>query len=276
VKRAKYRSLPSDEYIEKHHIKPRCIRPEFVRSQWNIVRLTAREHFIAHWLLVKIYQNNYKLASAFNNMCRTPNGADGERSKYSRFYAIARRHFSENHPNKNPDVRSKISAGVKEYMKNNPNRGNEISISLKEYWYNKKNNPDYPPALEYKVLCECGCGEEMVFARPTDFKRFKPGHHKLSLERKKIQSENQRKYMANRSAEEKAAARAKGIKNTDQIQRGKAISAAKFGKKTNQQEIMGKRYSAMTDDEFEEYLTTIKPMAKTRATNLRNRYNGLS
>lgn len=44
-------------YYELHHILPRSIYPEFInlkKYKWNGVLLTAREHFIAHKLLVRI------------------------------------------------------------------------------------------------------------------------------------------------------------------------------------------------------------------------------
>lgn len=40
-------------YYEKHHILPRSLGGS--NEKENLVKLTAREHFICHWLLVKIY-----------------------------------------------------------------------------------------------------------------------------------------------------------------------------------------------------------------------------
>lgn len=51
IVRAKSRIL--DGYVERHHILPRCMGGSEDLS--NIVPLTAREHFVAHQLLVKIY-----------------------------------------------------------------------------------------------------------------------------------------------------------------------------------------------------------------------------
>ena len=51
-----------DGYGEMHHIVPRCMQGD--NSKSNLVKLTAREHFIAHVLLVKIYPNNSKLIHA--------------------------------------------------------------------------------------------------------------------------------------------------------------------------------------------------------------------
>ncbi|HET8686335.1 MAG TPA: hypothetical protein VFM18_06685, partial [Methanosarcina sp.] len=42
-------------YTEKHHICPKSIFPEhkkFRSNKWNKAVLTARQHFIAHWMLV--------------------------------------------------------------------------------------------------------------------------------------------------------------------------------------------------------------------------------
>jgi hypothetical protein len=49
-------------YTEKHHIIPRCMNG--TNKKDNIVKLTAREHFIAHQLLVKIFPKDHKLIHA--------------------------------------------------------------------------------------------------------------------------------------------------------------------------------------------------------------------
>lgn len=43
----------ANEYVEKHHILPRSLGGD--NSKSNLVCLTAREHFIAHLLLSKMY-----------------------------------------------------------------------------------------------------------------------------------------------------------------------------------------------------------------------------
>lgn len=42
----------SGEYFERHHIKPKCANGD--NSKNNLVLLTAREHFIAHYLLYRV------------------------------------------------------------------------------------------------------------------------------------------------------------------------------------------------------------------------------
>jgi hypothetical protein len=53
-------------YKEKHHIVPKCMGG--TNEKENLVKLTAREHFIAHQLLAKNYYNDYKLIHAVFRM----------------------------------------------------------------------------------------------------------------------------------------------------------------------------------------------------------------
>lgn len=66
VNRAKDR--PKKGYTEGHHIIPRCLGGD--NSKDNLVRLTAREHFICHQLLVKMVASEHrsKLALAATKM----------------------------------------------------------------------------------------------------------------------------------------------------------------------------------------------------------------
>jgi hypothetical protein len=50
-------------YCERHHYVPRCLGG--TNESWNLVNLTAKEHFIAHHLLCKIMPDEGKLLNAF-------------------------------------------------------------------------------------------------------------------------------------------------------------------------------------------------------------------
>jgi hypothetical protein len=58
-------------YYEKHHIIPKCVGGTDVIQ--NLVLLTAREHFVVHQLLTKIYPNEHKLVFALRRMCSNNN-----------------------------------------------------------------------------------------------------------------------------------------------------------------------------------------------------------
>lgn len=57
IERANNRKLTG--YAEKHHILPKCLGGNDTKE--NLVKLTAREHFLCHRLLCEIYPNNPKL-----------------------------------------------------------------------------------------------------------------------------------------------------------------------------------------------------------------------
>lgn len=59
-------------YTETHHIIPKCVGG--TNDKTNLIKLTAKEHFICHLLLTKMYPNNSaesnKLIHAFLLMCK--------------------------------------------------------------------------------------------------------------------------------------------------------------------------------------------------------------
>ncbi len=63
-------------YVEGHHIIPRSIKPEFSNNHFNIVYLTAKEHFIAHLLLTKMFsgKEQTKMIFAFRRIHYDNNG----------------------------------------------------------------------------------------------------------------------------------------------------------------------------------------------------------
>lgn len=72
---------PEGTYTEKHHILPKCMGGTNDKS--NLVRMPAREHIMAHILLMFIFPNYYKLAFA---ACVTLYG--NKNSKSSREIAV--------------------------------------------------------------------------------------------------------------------------------------------------------------------------------------------
>jgi len=67
IQKAKVRNLSG--YKEKHHILPRCLGGKDTKT--NLVKLTAREHFIVHMLLCKFTKGEAKrsMLYAFHCMC---------------------------------------------------------------------------------------------------------------------------------------------------------------------------------------------------------------
>ena len=69
IKKAKSENRRKNKeiYYERHHIIPRCLDGN--NNSTNLVLLTAREHFISHWILHILYPTNNKLFRAFDLMC---------------------------------------------------------------------------------------------------------------------------------------------------------------------------------------------------------------
>ncbi len=44
----------NDDYVERHHILPKSLYPEYAKCKWNIVKLSARKH------LTEEYRNKLK------------------------------------------------------------------------------------------------------------------------------------------------------------------------------------------------------------------------
>jgi hypothetical protein len=91
VERAK--NTIREGYLERHHIVPKCLGGSDDSS--NLVLLTAREHYLCHWLLAK-QTNDKRLWLAFSMMSvtsdkhqRIKNGRLFERAKIARSYAMS-------------------------------------------------------------------------------------------------------------------------------------------------------------------------------------------
>lgn len=76
-------------YSEKHHIIPKSLGGSDNIS--NIVKLTAREHYIAHMLLVEIHKNDKNSYAKMLHSFMYMNCVSGNQKRYlpynSRFYA---------------------------------------------------------------------------------------------------------------------------------------------------------------------------------------------
>jgi hypothetical protein len=84
-----------DGYVERHHVIPRSLGGS--DDSDNLVRLTAREHFICHWLLTKMYtgEARYKMINAMYIMrAEGPYQKRYESKITSRVYNTIREEYS--------------------------------------------------------------------------------------------------------------------------------------------------------------------------------------
>jgi hypothetical protein len=90
MKTRRTKNLDVEEYCEKHHIIPRCLGG--TDGNDNLIKLTYREHFIAHWLLVKIHKTHSGINYAF--LCMLRKQSDG-RILNSKMFEIIKKNFSK-------------------------------------------------------------------------------------------------------------------------------------------------------------------------------------
>ncbi len=112
------RDPASAGYVERHHIRPRCLGGS--NAQENLVYLTPEEHYVVHQLLVKIYPGNKKLIHAVVIM--SGNSLSGRRN--NKLYGWLKRAHAES-------MRGNThTLGMR--WTNNPKHGAAISKTRKE------------------------------------------------------------------------------------------------------------------------------------------------
>jgi hypothetical protein len=96
TKRARDRIV--EDYTERHHVQPRSLGGSDDKD--NIVELTAREHFLCHWLLTKMTtgEDRAKMIYALNGMKRSNKFAQRYETKITaRVYENLKKEFSAVH-----------------------------------------------------------------------------------------------------------------------------------------------------------------------------------
>lgn len=166
---AKNRKKP-DCYCERHHILPRSMGGD--DSPENLVILTAREHFLIHWLLYKIHRNK-EMTYAFHAMTKPVGNGRVRYTSHSFKYAreamarwMSENMSGENHPcygkfgemsasfgsKRTDEQKQKISKKAKERYKKNPHptakrvvciETNEVFKSIKEAKIKNGGNVSY-------------------------------------------------------------------------------------------------------------------------------------
>jgi hypothetical protein len=104
-------------YTETHHIIPKCVGG--TNDEWNLVKLTAKEHFICHLLLCEIYPKNKKLKFALWNMCNVSRDYQKRYKVSGKLYEIIRKEYSKSVTGKNnPRYGVKLTEDIKQKISN--------------------------------------------------------------------------------------------------------------------------------------------------------------
>jgi endogenous inhibitor of DNA gyrase (YacG/DUF329 family) len=119
-----------DSYKENHHIIPLCVGGSNDAS--NLVQLTARQHYLAHWLLYKIHKTS-KLVHAWNGMSRIGRGQEKRRQNS---------HLFERAKKERNKVLSESMMGDKNWMKTHPHTQEIIDKILRTREETYKKDPE--------------------------------------------------------------------------------------------------------------------------------------
>jgi hypothetical protein len=284
LNRKKHKRTHSDYvYYEAHHILPKSLFPEYIKEKWNIVLLTPEEHIKCHKLLVDMTTGEYKHKMVHAAWCMVSRKTvDREIYDVSDTeYGELKRAWSETMSKHNTgricseETKQKISKAnkgripaphtIEAAIKHNTGRkkcplGVEKSRLAQIGNSHVKGYTWWTNGVEDSLSGECPAdgwylGRTFKFSDKTKRKIGEAGKGRIRSEKsKKLQSEKMKGYIWPEEF-------------------GAKISAGKKGKKTNQQEIMGRRYAGLPDLEFNQYISTMKSLlAKNRATNLRNKW----
>jgi hypothetical protein len=140
-----YKLSESIDYVEKHHILPRSVFPEFENEDWNIIELKYSDHVNAHLYLfksinIRAYQRplNWML-KYYKNKEETSNAAKKgwdnlkkDKDKYNLF-CLKRSNYMKKLSTKEQTRRANIfwdKISDEEYLK--------FSNKIKEYWTEDK------------------------------------------------------------------------------------------------------------------------------------------
>lgn len=136
------KSKPTD-IIEVHHILPKSLFPSYKNlsiHKWNAVKLTLRQHIIAHIMLHHIFGG--KMSFALNRMCKKKNGL------YNRLYEQTKLSYLNSeeckiNAKKGAQVtKEKLKSGMRIYYREGISYGlmYEWDPRIKEYNLTKINN----------------------------------------------------------------------------------------------------------------------------------------
>lgn len=132
-------------YYEKHHIIPKSLGG--TNKKENLVKLTAREHFICHWLLVKMYDKGTiernKMLCALWRMNHNGSKNHGIHYINSRAYEALRMEFAKTISkitSKNQQGNKNSQFGTKWYTNRNTGESKKFKEKpLEDFWIEGRN-----------------------------------------------------------------------------------------------------------------------------------------
>lgn len=88
------KDIDNDTYIERHHILPRSIFPEFEDDDWNIVPLKPEDHFISHKMLAKSTEHPTAICAFWAMANQVRRGAGRGKVSEKKIYEVTAEDYS--------------------------------------------------------------------------------------------------------------------------------------------------------------------------------------
>lgn len=206
-------------YLESHHIIPRCVGG--LDKEENLVNLPAREHFICHLLLTKIYKGTkfeYKLWTAMHRFIYG-NDMKNKIKITSNKYKIIKENFSK--------FRSEVNKG-----EGNPNYGNRWNDEQRKNLSNQKKGKSLEELFgkeKADIIKKKMSDFQKSYSHKKGYKHTIESKLKMSLSRRgKKKPESYRKKVSERMKGNTYGKANKGRKFGEEFR--KKISLAKKGK----------------------------------------------
>ena len=157
-------------YTENHHWYPKSVYPEYATADWNIVCLTAKEHYIVHYLLHKMRPDCRKMSYAFWCMSAMDPASGKRHVPNGRSFEVARKALTDAQTGRTHSeaTKSKMSAAHKgktlsdehkaklsksKSGENNPHYGKTLSDATKSKMSKAKSGANNHKARITNVYC---------------------------------------------------------------------------------------------------------------------------
>lgn len=131
-----------DMLYESHHICPKAsdLFPEYAsfrENPWNKIILTARQHFIAHWILAKAYGGSQIYAFWSMTTRQSRNSSKREYNISSRIYEYSKKMQIKNHSNNIKGTKNPTNSRLKKGMVHCYDSDNNFLIVPRNEFYSR-------------------------------------------------------------------------------------------------------------------------------------------
>ena len=143
----KNRIIDKNAFIEKHHIIPKCLYSSYKQAEFesNKIKLTCREHWIAHLILYKCFPTCEGLSNVAAFLGITRNGNNFNSKIYESLVNDWKQYASENmrkenkrRKKENPDLSKEYRERALLYYHNHPEMKVKLSNITKQLWENEE------------------------------------------------------------------------------------------------------------------------------------------